>query len=175
VAAALAVLVLAGLAALWLTDPFAHNSSDASGSTTAGTSSSPPATESSRPAPTSASEPSAPATTTAPPATGGTVRAQDVDKAVKNFFKDIPGNLQAAYQLTSPAFQNAHSYPDFSGFWSEFKDVRISNIQAADGSLQPTLDIQYVFKDGRQQTEHHVLQFSQGAGGQLLLDSDNQA
>jgi hypothetical protein len=37
------------------------------------------------------------------------------------------------------------------------------------------VDIQYVFKDGRQQTEHHVLKFVAGDSGQLLLDSDNQA
>jgi hypothetical protein len=174
VAAALAVLVLAGLIALWVADPFANDGSNAQGSSSPSTSSSPPATQSSEPAPTSASESSAPASTTQP-ATGGTVRAQDVDKAVKDFFKNIPGNLQAAYQLTSPAFQSAHSFANFSGFWGEFKDVKVSNIQSADGSTQPTLDIQYVFKDGRQQTEHHVLKFVQGGGGQLLLDSDNQA
>jgi serine/threonine protein kinase len=174
VAAGLVVLVLAGLIALWVADPFANNSSDASGSSTAGTSASQPATESSAPAATSAAETS-PASPTATSADVGTVRAQDVDKAVKDFFKNIPGNLQAAYQLTSPAFQGQHSYGDFAGFWSEFKDVKASNIQSADGSMEPTLDIQYVFKDGRQQTEHHVLKFSQGDGGRLLLDSDNQA
>jgi serine/threonine protein kinase len=174
VAAAVAVLVLVGLLALWATDPFASDRSNAQGSSSAGTSASQPGTRSSAPAPTSASRSSAPASTTQP-ANGGTVRAQDVDKAVKDFFSNIPGNLQAAYQLTSPAFQSAHSFADFSGFWSEFKDVTISNIQSADGSTRPTLDIQYVFTDGRQQTEHHVLAFSQGGGGQLLLDSDNRA
>jgi len=174
VAAAVAVVVLAGLIALWVADPFANDSSNAQGSSSAGTSTSQPATQSSAPAPTTTPQPSVPASTTQP-ATGGTVRAQDVDKAVKDFFTNIPGNLQTAYQLTSPAFQSAHSFADFSGFWSEFKDVKVSNIQAADGSTQPTLDIRYVFKDGRQQTEHHVLKFSQGDGGRLLLDSDNQA
>jgi serine/threonine protein kinase len=176
VAAVVAVLALAGLFALWVSDPFGgDNNSNAQSSSGARTSASQPATQSSQAAPTTESETSAPASTTQPPANGGAVRAQDVDKAVKDFFKNIPGNLQAAYQLTSPAFQNAHPFANFSGFWSEFKDVKVSNIQAADGSLEPTLDIQYVFKDGRQQTEHHVLTFGQGDGGQLLLDSDNQA
>jgi hypothetical protein len=177
VAAALAVLVLAGLIALWAADPFADNSSNAQGSSTppSTTASQPTTTTSSAAAPTQASQTSAQAPTTAPPAGGGTVRGQDVDKAVKDFFKNIPGNLQAAYQLTSPGFQSQHPFANFSGFWSEFKDVKTSNIQAADGSTAPTLDIQYVFKDGRQQTEHHVLRFVQGDGGRLLLDNDAQA
>jgi len=174
VAAALVVLVLAGLIALWVADPFANNGSDAQGSSTAGTSASQPTTESSAPAATSASQTSA-ATSAATSGGAGTVRAQDVDKAVKDFFDKIPKDLQAAYQLTSPAFQSKHSYADFSGFWDDFKDVKISNVQSADGSTTPTLDIQYVFQDGRQQTEHHQLTFVAGDGGKLLLDSDVQA
>jgi hypothetical protein len=103
------------------------------------------------------------------------VKRQDVDKAVKDFFSNIPKNLQAAYQLTSPSFQNQHSFDNFAGFWNEFQDVKINNIQSADGSTQPTLDIEYVFKDGRQQTEHHQLTFVVGDSGQLLLESDVQA
>jgi hypothetical protein len=174
VAAAVVVLVLAGLIALWVADPFADNSSDAQGSSTAGTSASQPATRSSQPAATSASESSAATSAAATSADNGTGRPQDVDKATKDFFKDIPGNLQAAYQLTSPGFQGRFSYGSFSGFWDDFKDVKISNVQSSDGT-SATLDILYVFQDGRQQTEHHLLQFVEGDGGRLLLDSDNQA
>jgi hypothetical protein len=100
------------------------------------------------------------------------VRAQDVEKAVKDFFKLVPGDLQAAYQLTSPGFQDRFPYENFAGFWDDFKDVKVSNIQAADGSTDPTLDIEYISADGSRQTEHHVVSFVRGADGQLLLDSD---
>jgi len=173
VAAALVVLVLAGLIALWAADPFADNSSDAQRSSGASTSASQPATESSASSATSAPESTA-ATSAATSADNGAVRPPDVEKAAKDFFNDIPGNLQAAYQLTSPGFQGRFSYADFSGFWDDFKDVKISNVHASDAT-SATLDILYVFQDGRQQTEHHVLKFSQGDGGRLLLDSDNQA
>jgi serine/threonine protein kinase len=175
VAAAIAVLVVAGLVALWVSDPFANDSSNAQGSSAASTSATQPTTASSAPATTGGGSQTPAATSAAPSGSPGAVRGQDVDKAVKDFFKNIPGDLQAAYQLTSPGFQSQHSYANFSGFWGEFTDVKTSNIQTADGSTQPTLDIEYDFKDGRQQTEHHVLTFVQGDGGQLLLDSDNQA
>jgi len=174
VAAALVVLVLAGLIALWAADPFADNSSDARGSSTAGTSASQPATRSSQPPATSAPETSAPTSAAATSAANAAAGPQDVDKATKDFFKDIPGNLQAAYQKTSPGFQGRFSYGSFSGFWDDFKDVKISNVQASDGT-SATVDILYVFQDGRQQTEHHLLKFVPGDGGRLLLDSDNQA
>jgi tRNA A-37 threonylcarbamoyl transferase component Bud32 len=176
VAAALAVLVLAGLIALWAADPFAdNNNSDAQGSSATRTSSAAtqPTTQPSEPATSSSAASSAP-TPAATSAEAGTGRPQDVDKATKDFFKDIPGNLQAAYQQTSPGFQGRFSYADFSGFWDDFKDVKISNVQPSDGT-SATLDILYVFKDGRQQTERHLLQFVAGDGGRLLLDSDNQA
>jgi hypothetical protein len=176
VAAALVALVLAGLIAVWAFDPFADNSSDAQGSSAARTSSAAtqPTTEPTQPS-TSSSAASSAATSAAPPTNAASVRRQDVDKAVKDFFSNIPKNLQAAYQLTSPRFQGQHSYDNFAGFWNEFQDVKISNIQSADGSTEPTLDIEYVFKDGRRQTEHHQLTFVVGDSGQLQLDSDNQA
>jgi serine/threonine protein kinase len=176
IAAALIVLVVGGLIALSAIDPFANNTSDAQGSSGAGASSPAPqpTTQPTEPS-TKSSAAASSASSAAPPTDAASVKRQDVDKAVKDFFSNIPKNLQAAYQLTSPGFQGQHSFDNFAGFWNEFSDVKISNIQSADGSTQPTLDIQYVFKDGRQQTEHHVLTFVVGDGGKLLLDSDVQA
>ena len=113
IAAAAAVLVIAGLIALWAANPFANDSADARGSSGTSSSAGAPATESeSGPAKSSAAatsaQSSAPTSATGRPA-GGQAGGQGADKAAKDFFKDIPGNLKAAYQLTSPAFQNAHS------------------------------------------------------------------
>ena len=82
-----------------------------------------------------------------------------------------PGDLQSAYQLTSPSFQSRFPYDGFAGFWSEFDKVNVSNIQAEDGSTAATVDIEYVGPDGRRQTERHVLTFVVD-GGRLLRDGD---
>jgi serine/threonine protein kinase len=172
-AAGLVALVLAGLIAFWATDPFAGDGSGAQGPS-ATTSSAPaaPTTQESAPATSGVTATSA-ASPTSVPAGDGSVRAQDVDKAVKDFFKDVPGNLQAAYQLTSPAFQSQFPIDGFTGFWSQFRDVKVGNIQTQDGSTAATVDIEYIWSDGRRQTERHVITFAQGDGGRLLLNRDD--
>jgi hypothetical protein len=165
------VLVLAGLIALWAVNPFADNRSTAQGSSTAGTSASQPTTQ---PTATSASQSSAEtsASTSTDAGPAGGQGGQGVDKAVKDFFKNIPKNLEAAYAQTSPGFQQQHSYGSFSGFWAGFQDVKVSNIRAGDGGMSATVDIQYVWSGDRKQTERHVLSFVTGDNGKLLLDND---
>jgi tRNA A-37 threonylcarbamoyl transferase component Bud32 len=176
VAAALVAALLVGLAAFLLLDPLADDGSTAQESPPATTPAAP--TESAEPEPTT-SETATPSDTATPSSdTGGTavngesVRAKDVEKTVKDFFSDIPGDPQSAYKLTSPSFQSRYPYDGFEGFWSEFDKVNVSNIRAEDGSTAATVDIEYVWPDGRRQTERHVLTFVVD-GGRLLLDGDD--
>jgi serine/threonine protein kinase len=167
-AAAVAVLVLGGLAALWLTDPFASGSSNAQSPSTGSTTASQPTTRATQPPATSAAQTSA---ATSPSA--GKAGGQNVDKAVKDFFSDVPKNLQAAYAQTSPGFQQQHSYANFSGFWSNFQDVKVSNIRPGDGGTSATVDIQYIWSADHKQTERHLLTFVRGDDGNLHLDNDD--
>jgi hypothetical protein len=171
VAAGLTALVLAGLIGFWAVDPFGGNDGSAAPRAPAGTSA-----PTSRPTAqkTSAAPPSTSATSepTAPSTDAGSVRARDVDKAVKGFFKVLPGDLEAAHQLTSPAFQSKFPMDRFAAFWGQFKDVKVSNVRTEDGSTAATVDIQYMWPDGRRQTERHVLTFVIGDDGTLLLDAD---
>jgi hypothetical protein len=173
--AALVALVLAGLIAVRALDPFADDGSNAQGSS-ADASSTPadPTTAQTKPSASQATATSAgsPASTAVD---AGSVRAQDVDKAVTDFFTNVPGNLEAAYALTSPSFQSEFPLDRFSGFWSEFQDVKVSNIQTQDGSTTATVDIEYIWPDGRRQTERHVLTFVVGDDGTLLLERDAAA
>jgi hypothetical protein len=129
---------------------------------------------------TAAPETSAQESTTAPetsaaPTGDGDVRARDVEKATRDFFKDVPGDLEAAYERTSPGFQSRFSYADFSGFWDDFRDVRLRSVQGEDGSLVVRAEIEYVWPDGTRQTESHDVTFVAAEDGRLLLDSDVQA
>jgi tRNA A-37 threonylcarbamoyl transferase component Bud32 len=173
--AALVALVLAGLIAFWALGPFADDGSNAQGASV-DTSSAPaePTTEQAQPSASEATETSA-GSRAGTPVDAESVRAQDVDKAVKDFFKNVPGNLEAAYALTSPSFQSEFPLDRFSGFWSEFQDVKVSNIQTQDGSTTATVDIEYIWPDGRRQTERHVLTFVVGDDGTLLLERDAAA
>ena len=174
VAAALVALVLAGLIAVWAVDPFGDDGSNAQGPTAGTSAPAEPTTEATEPstAPDTETSAEAPAST---PVDAASLRAQDVEKAVKDFFKNVPGDLEAAYALTSPSFQSRFSYDSFAGFWSDFSDVKVSNIETTDGSPEATLDIEYVGSDGSRQTERHLITFAVGDDGTLLLESDVQA
>jgi hypothetical protein len=124
---------------------------------------------------TAAQETSTAPETSAAPTDDGDVRARDVEKATRDFFKDVPGDLEAAYQRTSPGFQSRFSYADFSGFWDDFRDVRLRSVRGEDGSLVVRAEIEYVWPDGTRQTESHDVTFVAAEDGRLLLDSDVQA
>jgi hypothetical protein len=124
---------------------------------------------------TAAQETSTAPETSAAPTDDGDVRARDVEKATRDFFKDVPGDLEAAYERTSPGFQSRFSYADFSGFWDDFRDVRLRSVQGEDGSLVVRAEIEYVWPDGTRQTESHDVTFVAAEDGRLLLDSDVQA
>src|SRR3954469_1765558 len=177
VATALVVLVLAGLIAFWAFDPLSDGGSSAAGPSTAGstprasaTTPTPPTTPA--PAPSTSSPPASASPTTKPPVDGASVKASDVDRAVKDFFKGIPNDLKAAYELTSPSFQSQHSYESFAGFWNGFKDAKVDHIRTQDGSTSATVDITYVRPDNSRQTEQHLLSFVAGDDGTLLLEND---
>jgi serine/threonine protein kinase len=170
--AGLVVLLLAGVIAFRALDPFSGGGSNVAASSPAG--SSPPAettasSSEAAPSTSAASTPSEPAATSVD---AGAVKAGDVDKAVKNFFKGVPKDLKTSYALTSPGFQSQHPYDSFAGFWNGFKDAKVDHIRTEDGSTTATVDITYVKADNSRQIEQHLLSFVPGDGGTLLLDDD---
>jgi eukaryotic-like serine/threonine-protein kinase len=175
VAAALLALVMAGLIAFWSLDPFGRDDGSAAQDPTATTSpgAAEPSTEPSDEPDTSDSPTPASESTEAPPAAAASVRAHDVDKAVKDFFELLPDDVEDAHALTSPAFQSEFPMDRFEEFWDGFEDVKVSHIQTQDGSTAATVDIEYTPSDGDKQTERHLLTFVMGEDGRLLLDTDS--
>jgi serine/threonine protein kinase len=172
-AAALVLLVLAGFIAFRVIDPFAHDGSNAQGPSTGTSSAATGPADGNAATPSSAGSPASTAAAPSTTAAAGAVRAQDVQKAVTNFFAKLPGDLAAAHALTSPSFQSQFPMERFAAFWGQFDGVEVSNIQTQDGSTKATVDITYIWPDGKQQTERHVLTFVQGDRGRLLLDRDD--
>jgi hypothetical protein len=164
VVAALVALALAGLIVVWAVDPFGDDGSNAAEGSSAASSpaAAEPTTGETEP---SASEEPTSASETQPAA------AQDPAQAVSAFFALIPGDLPAAHQLTSPAFQSEFPLDRFSGFWDDFSSVQISNVES-ENATTALVDITYGRPNGSSQTERHRITFVEGDGGRLLLDSD---
>ena len=163
-AAALVALVLAGFIVFLALDPFADDGSNAQGSDEMAPPSAPAEPTAGETEP-SATESSSSASETA------AADAQDPAAAVSDFFALIPGDLTAAHQLTSPAFQSEFPLDRFSGFWDDFSNVQISNVESEDDTTA-LVDITYERPDGSSETERHRITFVEGDDGQLLLDSD---
>jgi hypothetical protein len=187
-AAAVLVVALGALAGFWLFGP-----DDPGGSGTEAEGATPSSTEPA-PSPEPQSEEPQPEDTTAgdsPDGTGGTggateepapgttpqpqggaaAPADDPVGATTAFFALIPGDLEAAYQLTSPRFQQRTPLANFTGFWDDFTSVQISNVQA-DGDDRATAQITYVRPDGTTEIEQHELRFEADGNGRLLLERD---
>ncbi|HEY4630849.1 MAG TPA: serine/threonine-protein kinase, partial [Blastococcus sp.] len=171
-AAALVVVLLAGLVALLVLDPLGDDGGSAAQPSSPATTAATRGSTEPEPTPSEESTPGAEATnsakaTNSAPADAESGPAQDPVQAVTDFFALLPGNSAAAHQLTSPAFQAQFPLARFSGFWDDFSSVRVSNIQAQNATTA-LADITYVRPDGSTQTERHVLTFVKGADGRLL-------
>jgi hypothetical protein len=178
-AALLVVLVLAGLIAFWALDPagddggFSAQDPFPAASEPAQQETQPPTQESIDPTPTPTPETTAAETGDEAPVDAGSVRARDVERAVRDFFQQLPDDTEDAYALTSPAFQDAHDYTSFESFWEQFDDVRLRDVQAQDGSASATVQIEYRWDDDSRQRELHTMTFAIADDGELLLDSDD--
>ncbi|SOE00495.1 serine/threonine-protein kinase [Blastococcus haudaquaticus] len=169
--AGLAAVVIAGLVTYWavVRDGDGNDASDtAAGPTTSAAATTDPGTDDEEPAPTSESE--EPATTSEPeePPAG------DPAAATTQLFALIPGDLAAAYELTSPEFQANTPFENFSGFWDDYSSVQIANVRT-ESPTSALVDITYVESGGSSETESHRLRFVQGDDGRLLLLDDRIA
>jgi serine/threonine protein kinase len=171
----LVAVVLAGLVAFWvlsLNDP--DDASNAQDPPAASASAGP--TESAEPTePTGAgSEETTGAEETGATETAGTASPEDPAQAVSDFFALVPDDLPAAHQLTSPAFQSEFPLERFSGFWDDYEDVQISNVQT-ESDTSALVDITFVEPGGAATTERHRITFVRGEDGRLLLERDVMA
>ena len=105
------------------------------------------------------------------PLKGRHVRQRDPRRGVRGA-ADLVAKL-AAHDLTSPDFQDEFPLERFSGFWDDFADVQVDNVEAVDDTTA-LVDITYVRPDGTSTTERHSLTFVQGDDGRLLLDTDTR-
>jgi serine/threonine protein kinase len=181
VLAGLVAAVLAGLIVFWAValdddpgDAGATGSPTTTAETTTGSDEpsdreSSPTTEESSPSPSPSSSESASESESGSEAPA----AGDPAEAVTGFFSLLPDDLSAAHELTSPDFQAEFPLERFSGFWDDFADVQVDDVEAVDDTTA-LVDITYVRPDGSSTTERHELTFIQREDGRLLLDTDTR-
>ncbi|WP_448625785.1 serine/threonine-protein kinase [Geodermatophilus sp. URMC 64] len=129
-----------------------------------------PTTQSPAPATTTTAEP--PPTTTASSAPAADVDAGDVRDFLRDYHQLVTDDPEEAWQLTGPTLRSSISEQGYVNFWSQFSDVRLSGVQAEDGSLTATGQLEFRTRDGSREREEHRFTLVVDEDGDLLLDSD---
>lgn len=171
IAAAVAAVLAVGLVLLLVLDPFGGDDGGTEAQESPTTSAAPSTTAEPSPTEDEGGGTEASETTTDDSGPGDGEAAGDPVAAVNSFFALVPDDLEAAHALTSPDFQAEFPLERFSGFWGDYADVQISNVQAEDETTA-LVDITYVEPNGTTSTERHRVTFVRGEDGRLLLDQD---
>jgi hypothetical protein len=169
---ALVALALAGLIAFWTVGTDDPEGADAQGTTPSTSQSAEPTVE--EPAPSAeptAEETSAEATSSAP-AEEDPLSAASVTDFLESYHEQVLSDPRAAYGRTGPTLRGAIGSEDaYVDYWSQFTDVAISDIQAADGQATATATLALRRADGTRESGRHQFTFLV-EDGQLMLDSD---
>jgi serine/threonine-protein kinase PknK len=108
------------------------------------------------------------ATTTTAPAPAA-VDGSPVDAAREYFALLDAGDVDAAWNRLSPAYQRASGESSYRGFWSTIDSVEVLNAQPV-GDDSAALTLRYTRTDGSTATERNTLRFVEGEDGELLID-----
>jgi serine/threonine protein kinase len=111
-------------------------------------------------------------TTTAPPA-GGAPTADELASAVTDYYSLIPGDLDAAWQRLTPAFQNgrAGGRASFDAYWNSIERVDVGGVSGQPPS-SATATLTYHYRDGRTVTDTTTFRLVRQDG---VLKIDNQS
>jgi serine/threonine protein kinase len=143
-----------------------------SGSASGPASSSGPSTSSSSTAPSTSG-----ATTTSPPASssgpGGGTSASSPEGFTRLYYRTVPGDLDAGWNMLAPSMQATVGRASYNGFWHTIKSVRLSSVDAVDATTV-RYRITYTFFSGETSTENKQLTLAR-SGNSYLITSDAEA
>jgi eukaryotic-like serine/threonine-protein kinase len=175
VAALLALAVLFGV--VWLVTAGSGDSGATAQSPVPSTSVPPSSSSAAQPT-SSSSAPTtttpAPTTTTSPPPAAGQVSAKDVRDFLRQYHELVTRDPEQAWALTGPTLRGSVTEQGYVNFWSQYNEVKLSGVQAKDGSLTATGELEFRGRDGSRRREQHQFTLVRGADGNLLMDSDVQ-
>ncbi|MGY2066467.1 serine/threonine-protein kinase [Blastococcus sp. SYSU DS0619] len=197
VVAGVVAVVLLGVLGGWLATSGDRDPDDTAASPTAATSEAAPSSEEPVPTETVPEEPP-PAPVVPPPAEDGGDDEEDGDgngngngnegdgddedrddplaeENVRDFLRDyhrlVIRDPAEAWERTGPTLRANISRDGYVRYWDQFEDVRLSDIEAADGQTTATATMELRYADGSRETGPHVFTFLV-RDGQLVLDSD---
>jgi serine/threonine protein kinase len=173
----LALLLVLGLGGFYLASRANDDPGSATPTDTTSTTTEPQQTSEPEPSPTSeTSTTSEPPTTTDAPTTpseddGEQASGREIEKFVRDYFKDVTGDRDKTWSQLTPEYQSRMGgRPAYDGFWSTIDSVQVRDLEtdAEDGRV--TARLTYKRKDGSEATERHELTVVEQGGGLLIAD-----
>ncbi|MDX6319855.1 MAG: eukaryotic-like serine/threonine-protein kinase [Nocardioidaceae bacterium] len=153
-----------------------HHSGTSAGSTSG--SASGPASSSGTSTSSSSTTPSTSgAATTSPPASssgpGGGTSASSPQGFTRLYYRTVPGNLDAGWNMLAPSMQATVGRGSYNGFWHTIQSVSLSSVDALDATTV-RYRITYTFFNGTTSTENKQLTLAR-SGSSYLITSDAEA
>ncbi|SDF63311.1 Serine/threonine protein kinase [Blastococcus aurantiacus] len=98
--------------------------------------------------------------------------AANIQAFLADYHRQVIQDPASAYDRTGPTLRaNIGSREDYIAYWSQFSDVRVSEVQATDGQTQVTGRLDWTFTNG--ETRSALRRFTLiEQNGQLILDSE---
>jgi serine/threonine protein kinase len=110
-----------------------------------------------------------PAPTTEP--AGDPLSAANIQAFLADYHRQVIQDPASAYDLTGPTLRANISRDNYVAYWSQFSDVTLSDLQAADGQTRVTGRLTWTYTDGRVESAVRAFTLLE-QGGQLILDSE---
>jgi hypothetical protein len=100
--------------------------------------------------------------------------AANITAFLQDYHRQVLTDPRAAYARTGPTLRSVISEDNYVGYWSDFSDVRLSDIQAVDGQNTATATQELVYAGGGSESSRRIFTFLV-QDGELVLDSDYAA
>jgi len=100
------------------------------------------------------------------------VAAKDVRDFLREYHQLVTSDPEAAWVRTGPSLRSTISEQGYVSFWSQFSQVKLIDVQATDGSLTATGELEFDYRNGTKEREQHLFTLVVGDDGQLLIDRD---
>ncbi|TFV45129.1 hypothetical protein [Blastococcus sp. TF02A-35] len=170
-AAALAAALLAGLLVLLLNLPGDGPGEDAAESPATTSEAAPTTGEETGPSSSAPEEPEAPASEVVDEPAADPLSAENITAFLESYHQQVIEDPAAAWERTGPTLRSNISREGYIGYWNDFSDVTVSEVQASDGQTQVTGRLTWVRTDGSVESAVRLFTLIE-RDGQLVLDSE---
>ncbi len=120
---------------------------------------------------TGAAEPPTPQPVPEPAPPADPLSAANIQAFLADYHRQVLQDPASAYDRTGPTLRANISRENYIGYWNQFSDVRLSEVQASDGQNRATGRLDWTFTNG--ETRSAVRAFTVlERDGQLILDSE---